>query len=108
MAAIAAAIYKYMSAASATYLVDFYSFRPPSRYTSFGSVLKQDFMLCVHWVKWLHWLLGVVSQPVHTFAAHPCSTHPSAVALASATILCWHASTHEKLQAVTCCRAFVW
>ncbi|CAL5229302.1 g12601 [Coccomyxa viridis] len=30
-AAIAAAIYKYMSAASATYLVDFYSFRPPSR-----------------------------------------------------------------------------
>ena len=30
-AACAAAIYKYLSAASATYLVDFYSFRPPSR-----------------------------------------------------------------------------
>ena len=33
----AAAIYKYMSAAAATYLVDFYSFRPPSRYASFGT-----------------------------------------------------------------------
>ena len=43
-AAIAAAIYKYMSAASATYLVDFYSFRPPSRYTSFGSGLHCECM----------------------------------------------------------------
>lgn len=35
--AAAVAIYKYMSAASATYLVDFYSLRPPSRYASSGS-----------------------------------------------------------------------
>ncbi len=44
-AACAAAIYKYMSAASASYLVDFYSFRPPSRHASFGYGLQPGMLM---------------------------------------------------------------